>query len=72
MRYSIINRQKGEERGFSVLTHQLLSKGEKMVVNENELATIGQDIASVATELGGELMTLAQVKNYIRKEKSNE
>lgn len=72
MRYSIIDRQKGEEHGFPILTHQVLSSGEKMVVNENELATIGQEVKSAAAELGGELMTLSQVKNYIRKEKSNE
>lgn len=63
MLYSIIDRKKGEEHGFQPLTHHLLYKGEKMIVNENELRKLGEDINSVAEMLGGSVLTHSELQN---------
>ena len=68
MRYSIINTSQGEKCGFTPNTHRLTNNGQKMVVNENELRTVGEDIATVARMLGGVLMTRGEVINELNRE----
>ena len=64
MKYSLINKQKGESVGFTELTHKVIK--DYMIVNENELAKHG-DPAEVAEKLGGTLMTLAELQNERKK-----
>ena len=67
MLYSIINTKKGEERGFLALSHRTLSKGKKMIVNENELKMVDEDLMKAVKKLGGtELLTNSQLHNIIR------
>ncbi len=69
MLYSIIDTQKGEIAGFSPVAHVLIQNGEKMIVNENELRMIDDNIEYAAQTLGGEILTLAEVKNIKNKTK---
>lgn len=67
MLYSIINTKKGEEQGFLVLSHRTLSKGKKMIVNENELKMVDEDLMRAVKKLGGtELLTNSELHNIIR------
>lgn len=71
MLYSIINAKKGEEHGFLPITHQMLAKGKKMIVNENELRLLGEDIEAAAKILGGSILThgeLLNIKNKLKDE----
>lgn len=70
MLYSIINTKKGEEQGFLVLSHRTLSKGKKMIVNENELKMVDEDLMKAVKKLGGtELLTNSELHNIIRTSK---
>lgn len=70
MLYSIINTKKGEEQGFLTLSHRTLSKGKKMIVNENELKMVDEDLMKAVKKLGGtELLTNSQLHNIIRTSK---
>lgn len=70
MLYSIINTKKGEEQGFLVLSHRTLSKGKKMIVNENELKMIDEDLVKAVKILGGtELLTNSELHNIIKTSK---
>ena len=70
MLYSIINTKKGEERGFLALSHGTLSKGKKMIVNENELKMVDEDLMKAVKKLGGtELLTNSELHNIIRTSK---
>lgn len=70
MLYSIINTKKGEEQGFLVLSHRTLSKGKKMIVNENELKMVDKDIMEAVKKLGGtELLTNSELHNIIKNSK---
>ena len=67
MLYSIINTKKGEEQGFLTLSHRTLSKGKKMIVNENELKMVDEDLMKAVKKLGGtELLTNSELHNIIR------
>ena len=67
MLYSIINTKKGEEKGFLALSHRTLSKGNKMIVNENELRLVDEDLMESVKKLGGtELLTNSELHNIIR------
>ena len=67
MLYSIINTKKGEERGFLALSHRTLSKGKKMIVNENELKMVDENLMKAVKKLGGtELLTNSELHNIIR------
>ena len=67
MLYAIINTKKGEEQGFLTLSHRTLSKGKKMIVNENELKMVDEDLMEAVKKLGGtELLTNSELHN-IRK-----
>ena len=67
MLYSIINTKKGEEQGFLTLSHRTLSKGKKMIVNENELKMGDEDLMKAVKKLGGtELLTNSELHNIIR------
>lgn len=70
MQYAIINTQKGEEHGFFSLTHRTLSKGKKMIVNENELKMVDEDLMKAVKKLGGtELLTNSELHNLIKTSK---
>ena len=67
MRYSIIDTEKGEQQRLYARLHRTLKNGTKMIVNENELLKIGSDVEAVAKNLGGTLLTNAEVDNEIKK-----
>ena len=70
MLYAIINTKKGEEQGFLALSHRTLSKGNKMIVNENELRLVDEDLIRAVKKLGGtELLTNSQLHNIIKASK---
>ena len=70
MLYAIINTKKGEEQGFLPLSHRTLSKGKKMIVNENELKMVDEDLMKAVKKLGGtELLTNSELHNIIRTSK---
>ena len=67
MLYAIINTKKGEEQGFLTLSHRTLSKGKKMIVNENELKMVDKDLMRAVKKLGGtELLTNSELHNIIK------
>lgn len=67
MLYSIINTKKGEEQGFLALSHRTLSKGNKMIINENELRLVDEDLIEAVKKLGGtELLTNSELQNIIK------
>ena len=70
MLYAIINTKKGEEQGFLTLSHRTLSKGKKMIVNENELKMVDEDLMDAVKKLGGtELLTNSELHNIIKASK---
>ena len=70
MLYAIINTKKGEEQGFLPLSHRTLSKGNKMIVNENELRLVDEDLIEAVNKLGGtELLTNSELHNIIKASK---
>ena len=70
MLYSIINTKKGEEQGFLAISHRTLSKGNKMIVNENELRLVDEDLIRAVKKLGGtELLTNSELHNIIKNSK---
>ena len=70
MLYAIINTKKGEEQGFLTLSHRTLSKGKKMIVNENELKMVDEDLMEAVKKLGGtELITNSELHNIIKASK---
>ena len=70
MLYSIINTKKGEEQGFLALSHRMLSEGNQMIVNENELRLVDEDLMEAVKKLGGtELLTNSQLHNIIKASK---
>ena len=70
MLYSIINTKKGEEQGFIALSHRTLSKGNKMIVNENELRLVDEDLIEAVKKLGGDkLLTNSEIHNIIKASK---
>lgn len=72
MLYSIINASKGENAGFSAVTHLTLRNGSLMVVNENELRKVCADIGEAAVLLGGTLLTHSELINIIKNNKRHE
>ena len=70
MLYAIINTKKGEEQGFIALSHRTLSKGNKMIVNENELRLVDEDLIEAVKKLGGtEILTNSELHNIIKASK---
>ena len=70
MLYAIINTKKGEEQGFLAISHRTLSKGKKMIVNENELRLVDEDLIEAVNKLGGtELLTNSELHNIIKASK---
>ena len=70
MLYSIINTKKGEEQGFLALAHRMLSEGNQMIVNENELRLVDEDIMESVKKLGGDkLLTNRELKDIIKASK---
>lgn len=70
MLYAIINTKKGVEQGFLVLSHRMLSKDKKMIVNENELRLVDEDLMEAVKKLGGtELLTNSELNNIIKNSK---
>ena len=68
MLYAIINTKKGEEQGFLPLSHRMLSKGNQMIVNENELRLVDEELMRAVKKLGGtELLTNSELHNIIKK-----
>ena len=70
MIYAIINAKKGEEQGFLALSHRMLSEGNQMIVNENELRLVDEDLMEAVKKLGGtELLTNSDLYNIIKNSK---
>ena len=70
MLYAIINTKKGEEQGFLSLSHRTLSKGKKMIVNENELRLVDEELIEAVNKLGGDkLLTNSELHNIIKASK---
>ena len=67
MKYSIIKTNKGEEFGLRPILHRLLADGKKMIVNERELLRINPDIATAAAQLGGSVLSFAELQQEINK-----
>ena len=67
MLYSIINTKKGEEQGFLALSHRMLSEGNHMTVNENELRLVDEDLSEAVKKLGGDkLLTNRELNDIIK------
>ncbi len=70
MLYAIINTKKGEEQGFLALSHRMLSKGNKMIINDNELRLVDEDLMEAVKKLGGDkLLTNSELHNIIKASK---
>ena len=70
MIYAIINTKKGEEQGFLPLSHIMLSDGNQMIVNENELRLVDEDLSEAVKKLGGDkLLTNSELQNIIKNRK---
>ena len=67
MLYAIINTKKGEEQGFLKLSHRILSEGNEMIVNENELRLVDEDLSESVKKLGGDKLLTNRELNYIIK-----
>ena len=65
MLYALINKNKAVAKGLSEITHNVYD--DDMVVNETELRFLGDDIDSIARQLGGRTMTLNELSELIRK-----
>ena len=66
MKYAVVNIALAEKEGFVTILHREI--GDKMVLNENELAKIGDDIDEVARMLGGVTMTYKELQEYIKQQ----
>ena len=67
MLYAIINTKKGEEQEFLKLSHRILSEGNEMIVNENELRLVDEDLSESAKKLGGDkLLTNRELHDIIK------
>ena len=70
MLYAIINTKKGEEQGFLALSHRMLSEGNQMIVNENELRLVDKDLSEAVKKLGGDkLLTNRELHDIIKASK---
>ena len=70
MLYAVINTKKGEEQGFLALSHRMLSEGDKMIVNENELRLVDEDLSEAVKKLGGDkLLTNRELHDIIKASK---
>ena len=70
MLYAIINTKKGEEQGFLALSHRMLSEGNQMIVNENELRLVDEDLSEAVKKLGGDkLLTNRELNDIIKASK---
>ena len=70
MIYAIINTKKGEEQGFIALSHRMLSEGNQMIVNENELRLVDEDLMEAVKKLGGDkLLTNRELQDIIKASK---
>ena len=70
MLYAIINTKKGEEQGFLALSHRMLSEGNQMIVNENELRLVDKDLSEAVKKLGGDkLLTNRELNEIIKASK---
>ena len=70
MLYAIINTKKGEEQGFLALSHRMLSEGNQMIVNENELRLVDKDLSEAVKKLGGDkILTNSELQNIIKNRK---
>ena len=70
MLYAIINTKKGEEQGFLALSHRMLSEGNQLIVNENELRLVDKDLSEAVKKLGGDkLLTNSELQNIIKNRK---
>lgn len=70
MKYAIIDTGKGEQYGINPKLHMLLDDGGKMIVNENELRLVNANIVTAASELGGAIMTIYEVNQYKKNQKT--
>ena len=70
MLYAVINTKKGEEQGFLALSHRMLSEGNQMIVNENELRLVDKDLSEAVKKLGGDkLLTNIELHEIIKASK---
>ena len=66
MIYAVVNIRLAEKEGFVTILHRTV--GDKMVLNENELAKIGDNIDEVARKLGGVTMSYNELQEYIKQQ----
>ena len=65
MRYCLADIPKAKAHGIRSAYHKKNAAGDKIVVNELELMRLDDNISKAAIKLGGELLTLRQVKEQI-------
>lgn len=66
MRYSIVDANEAENRGIKKEYHNINEKGDKMVVNENELRKVDPDINKAAIVLHGEVLSFSELENKVK------
>lgn len=70
MKYCIIDRKTADAYGIQTVTHRTFDGGNRLVVNENELANL--NVGSSEEQGGAQwtLLTLSEVENIIKKAKN--
>lgn len=66
MKYSIVDVNEAEIRGIKKEYHNINEKGDKMVVNENELRKVNPDINKAAIVLNGEVLSFSELENQVK------
>lgn len=66
MKYSIVDANEAEIRGIKKEYHNINEKGDKMVVNENELRKVNPDINKAAIVLHGEVLSFDELENQVK------
>ena len=65
MKYCLADILKAEAHGIKSAYHKKNAAGDKIVVNELELMRLDDSISKAAIKLGGELLSLAQVREQM-------
>ena len=69
MRYALVKTKEAQAKGFVPARHRLIDKGARMVLNENELRTLGDNLEASVKALGGDgiLLTLNECQQNVLK-----
>jgi hypothetical protein len=65
MKYSVVKSSIAERHGVKLAYHNLSADKTRVVVNENELRRVNTDIEKAASMMGGEVLSLEELKSYI-------